>query len=126
MNAKGYLLDDHGNVINKRGYKVFSRVLLEADGDIPKVFRTGLLRKDTVDSFSQLMNEIEDLELLQEMEQANARNSQKNRGRGKKGDQQDAEIEQERMAKKIEKIIEEDGDEDDLLMKELEELAHDG
>ena len=64
MNEKGYLLDKDGNVVNKRGYKVFSRVLLEEDGDIPKVFRTGILRKDTVDSFSQLMNEIEDLEKL--------------------------------------------------------------
>lgn len=43
---------------------MFSKVLLEEDGDIPKVFRTGLLRKDTVDSFNQLMNEIEDLEKL--------------------------------------------------------------
>jgi hypothetical protein len=34
------------------------------------VFRAGLLRKDTYDSFSQLMSEIEDLERLQEMEEA--------------------------------------------------------
>lgn len=52
VNQKGYLIDDNGNVINKRGYKVFSKVLLEEDGDIPKVFRTGLLKKDTLDSFS--------------------------------------------------------------------------
>lgn len=52
VNPKGYLVDDNGNIVNKRGYKVFSRILLEDDGDIPKVFRTGLLRKDTQDSFS--------------------------------------------------------------------------
>lgn len=34
------------------------------------MFRAGLLRKDTYDSFSQLMSEIEDLERLQEMEEA--------------------------------------------------------
>lgn len=33
------------------------------------MFRAGLLRKDTYDSFSQLMSEIEDLERLQEMEE---------------------------------------------------------
>jgi hypothetical protein len=37
-------------------------VLIDKSGDIPKVFRTGLFRKDSADSFSQLMSEIEDLE----------------------------------------------------------------
>ena len=64
VNSKGYLIDEHGNVINKKGYNVFSKCLLEEDGDIPKVFRSGLLRKDTNDSFNQLMNEIEHLEKL--------------------------------------------------------------
>jgi hypothetical protein len=31
---------------------VFGPRLIEKDGDIPKVFRTGLFRKDSVDSFS--------------------------------------------------------------------------
>ena len=70
MNAKGYLLDDNGNVVNKKKQKVFGKRLLEEDGDVPKVFRAGLMRKDTYDSFSQLMSEIEDLERLQEMEEA--------------------------------------------------------
>ena len=35
---------------------------MDENGDIPKVFRHGLFRKDTVDSFNQLMSEIEDLE----------------------------------------------------------------
>lgn len=52
VNEKGYLLDDQGNVCNKRQQKVFSKILLEDDGEVPKVFRAGLLRKDTYDSFS--------------------------------------------------------------------------
>lgn len=48
-------------------------MLLEEDGDIPKIFRTGLLRKDTYDSFSQLMSEIEDLERMQEMDENDPR-----------------------------------------------------
>ena len=70
VNEKGYLLDNAGNVVNKRMQKVFDKRLLEDDGEVPKVFRAGLLRKDTYDSFSQLMSEIEDLERLQEMEEA--------------------------------------------------------
>ncbi len=71
VNSKGYLIDDLGNIVNKRKGKVFDKRLLEDDGEIPKVFRAGLLRKDTYDSFSQLMSEIEDLERLQEMEEIN-------------------------------------------------------
>ena len=53
VNEKGYLIDEHGNVVNKRKGKVFSkRMLDEEGGEIPKVFRAGLMRKDTYDSFS--------------------------------------------------------------------------
>jgi hypothetical protein len=52
VNSKGYLIDEQGNVVNKRGGVVFGRRLIEEDGEIPKVFRAGLLRKDTYDSFS--------------------------------------------------------------------------
>ena len=52
VNEKGYLIDDNGNIKNKRGFKVFARTLMADDGEIPKVFRTGLFRKDTVDSFN--------------------------------------------------------------------------
>ena len=52
VNDKGYLVDDTGNVVNKRKQKVFGKTLLEEDGEVPKVFRAGLLRKDTYDSFS--------------------------------------------------------------------------
>lgn len=85
------------------------------------MFRAGLLRKDTYDSFSQLMSEIEDLERLQEMEEGNAQNDpamQKMQRRMQK--------ENERMQKKIDKIVEDGGQDEDegMLMKELEELAN--
>ena len=38
---------------------MFSKELLDAEGDIPKVFRTGLLKSDTASSLSRLMSEIE-------------------------------------------------------------------
>ena len=53
------MIDEHGNVINKNGKKMFSKELLDAEGDIPKVFRTGLLKSDTASSLSRLMSEIE-------------------------------------------------------------------
>jgi len=46
-------------VINKNGKKMFGKELLDAEGDIPKVFRTGLLKSDTASSLSRLMSEIE-------------------------------------------------------------------
>ena len=33
--------------------------MLDMDGDIPKVYRTGLLKSDTASSLSRLMDEIE-------------------------------------------------------------------
>lgn len=59
VSAKGYLIDKNDNVIDKRGNVVFRKQLLDADGDIPKVFRTGLLKSDTASSLSRLMSEIE-------------------------------------------------------------------
>lgn len=38
---------------------MFGKELLDAEGDIPKVFRTGLLKSDTASSLSRLMSEIE-------------------------------------------------------------------
>lgn len=121
VNAKGYLIDQNGNVVNKRGVVVFNKRLLEDDGEIPKVFRAGLLRKDTFDSFSQLMSEIEDLERLQEM----GENPNSNDPRMQAKMRRRMEKENERMQKKIDKIV--DGEEDEgMLMKELEELAKGG
>ena len=38
---------------------MFQKGLLDNEGDIPKVFRTGLLKSDTASSLSRLMSEIE-------------------------------------------------------------------
>ena len=59
VNSKGYLIDKNGNVINKDGRVMFQKKLLDNEEDIPKVFRTGLLKSDTASSLSRLMSEIE-------------------------------------------------------------------
>lgn len=59
VNSKGYLIDKDGNIVDKRGKIVFLRQILDSNGDIPKVFRTGLLRSDSESSLSRLMSEIE-------------------------------------------------------------------
>lgn len=59
MNTKGYLIDNEGNVINKNNKQVFKKEMLDHEDDIPKVFRTGLLKSDTASSLSRLMSEIE-------------------------------------------------------------------
>ena len=59
VNSKGYLIDKDGNVINKEGRLMFMKKLLDNEEDIPKVFRTGLLKSDTASSLSRLMSEIE-------------------------------------------------------------------
>ena len=59
VNQKGYLLDKAGNVVDKNGKMMFKKKVLDREGDIPKVFRTGLLRSDTASSLSRLMSEIE-------------------------------------------------------------------
>jgi len=58
VNSKGYLIDEDGNVINKDGKLMFPKKLLDSEEDIPKVFRTGLLKSDTASSLSRLMSEI--------------------------------------------------------------------
>jgi len=58
VNSKGYLIDSQGNVINKQGKITFAHELLDNEQDIPKVFRTGLLKSDTASSLSRLMSEI--------------------------------------------------------------------
>lgn len=59
VNEKGYLVDSLGNVIDKQGKKMFDRVILDGDGEIPKVFRMGILKQDSGSSLSRLMEEIE-------------------------------------------------------------------
>jgi hypothetical protein len=38
---------------------MFDNSVIEPDGEIPAVFRTGLLKSDTASSLSRLMSEIE-------------------------------------------------------------------
>lgn len=59
MNKRGYLVDPSGNVIDERGKLMFDQCILETDGEIPAVFRTGLLKSDSASSLSRLMSEIE-------------------------------------------------------------------
>lgn len=47
VNNKGYLIDSRGNIVDKKGAKIFSPLDIDEDGEIPKVFRAGVLRKDT-------------------------------------------------------------------------------
>jgi len=59
VNARGYFVDKQGNVIDKLGKLMFEAEMLDSEGEIPKVFRTGLLKSDTGSSLSRLMSEIE-------------------------------------------------------------------
>ena len=59
VNERGYLTDSNGNVIDKNNKVMFDKDILDAEGEIPKVFRTGLLKSDTASSLSRLMSEIE-------------------------------------------------------------------
>jgi len=47
--------------MNKQGKMMFKKKLLDSEDDIPKVFRTGLLKSDTASSLSRLMSEINHL-----------------------------------------------------------------
>ena len=59
VNPKGYLLGPNGSIINQAGEQVFNKDMIDPEGDVPKVFRTGLLRSDSESSLSKLMSEIE-------------------------------------------------------------------
>jgi len=59
VNKKGYLVDNRGNVIDRKGDLVFKKSILTKEGEIPKVFRNGLLRQGSASSLSRLMSEIE-------------------------------------------------------------------
>jgi hypothetical protein len=61
VNQRGYLVNSQGDVMDKRGRGtiMFPAQILDSEGDIPKVFRTGLLKSDTASSLSRLMSEIE-------------------------------------------------------------------
>lgn len=60
VNGRGYFCDQQGNIIDKRGKIMFDKQILDPDGEIPEVFRTGLLKSDSAaSSLSRLMSEIE-------------------------------------------------------------------
>lgn len=54
VNERGYLIDKSGNVIDIRGKLMFDKNVLEKDGEIPAVFRTGLLQTDTASDVSRI------------------------------------------------------------------------
>lgn len=59
VNQRGYLIDTDGNVIDTKGMIVFDRVILGKDGEIPPVYRTGVLKAGSNSELSNLMAEIE-------------------------------------------------------------------
>jgi len=44
VNQRGYFIDVEGNIVDFNGNLVFEKVILGKDGEIPSVFRTGLLK----------------------------------------------------------------------------------
>mmetsp|Transcript_22416 Transcript_22416/g.27588 ORF Transcript_22416/g.27588 Transcript_22416/m.27588 type:complete len:387 (+) Transcript_22416:7037-8197(+) len=59
VNGRGYLIDPEGNIIDKNGKRMFDKVVLTPEGDIPKIFRMQILKTDSGSSLSRLMEEIE-------------------------------------------------------------------
>lgn len=59
MNAKGYLIDKVGNVIDRKGNWILDKDVLDEEGEIPKVFRKGLLRKDSTEDLKGIWAMIE-------------------------------------------------------------------
>ena len=91
VNKKGYLIDKDGNVVDKKQKVMFKVKLLDNEGDIPKVFRTGLLKSDTASSLSRLMSEIErnqpsDFDKEEEHIQEEMKRNMKGRAQGQAGD----------------------------------------
>jgi hypothetical protein len=59
VNHKGYLRDENLNVIDIHSNVFIHKKLLYDEGEVPKIFRTGLLRSNSLESLSRLMSEIE-------------------------------------------------------------------
>lgn len=59
VNMRGYLIGAQGNVIDVRGNPIFDRCVLETNGDIPPVFRSGVLRAETGSELSQMMDDLQ-------------------------------------------------------------------
>jgi len=70
VNNKGYLINKDGDIIDKNGNLVLKKNILK-DGEIPPVFRNGIIRQDSATSLSRLMSEIDknqdsDLDILKD------------------------------------------------------------
>ena len=68
VNKQGYLINKDGDIIDKNGNLVFKKNILK-DGEIPPVFRNGMIRQNSSTSLSRLMSEIDknqdsDLDIL--------------------------------------------------------------
>ena len=59
MNAKGYLIDGVGNIVDREGNRVLDKDILDEEGEIPKVFRNGILRKDSTEDLKGIWAMIE-------------------------------------------------------------------
>lgn len=73
VNKHGYLIDKDGNIIDKNGNLVFKKNVLK-DGEIPPVFRNGMIRQNSSSSLSKLMSEIDkqndsDLDILKDFDE---------------------------------------------------------
>lgn len=53
------MIDSNFNVLDQKGNILFTKDCLDADGDIPKVYRCGLLKSTSESSLSRLMSDIE-------------------------------------------------------------------
>jgi hypothetical protein len=73
VNKQGYLIDKDGNIIDKNGNLVFKKNILK-EGEIPPVFRNGMIRQNSSSSLSKLMSEIDkeqdsDLDILKDFDE---------------------------------------------------------
>jgi hypothetical protein len=84
VNARGYLIDNMGNVIDIRRKLVFEKKVLDSNGDIPEIFQINLLRSDSQSSLSRLMSEIDKEQQL--FEDAKAKRKTNKRQLGNQSD----------------------------------------
>ena len=59
MNAKGYLIDKVGNIIDRKGNRIFDKDILDEEGEIPKVYWKGVLWKDSTEDLKGIWAMIE-------------------------------------------------------------------
>lgn len=59
VNAKGYLIDKVGNIIDRKGNWIFDKDILDEEGEIPKVYWKGVLWKDSTEDLKGIWAMIE-------------------------------------------------------------------